>query len=32
MSFPSQHLNNSVSFDSAAANVTLNKWNNQSNP
>jgi hypothetical protein len=25
MSFPSQHLNNSVSFDTAAAIVTLNK-------
>jgi len=24
-SFPSQHLNNSVSFDTAAADVTLNK-------
>jgi len=32
VSFPSQHLNNSVSFDSAAANMTLNKWNNQSYP
>jgi len=30
MSFPSQHLNTSVSFDTAAANVTLNRWNNQS--
>jgi len=29
MSFPSQHLNNSVSFDTAAANVALNKRNNQ---
>jgi len=32
MSFSSQYLNNSVSFDTAAANVTLNKWNNQSHP
>jgi len=29
--FPSQHLNNSLSFDTAAANVTLNKIINHSN-
>ena len=30
MSFLAWHLNNSVSFDTAGAYVTLNKWNNQS--
>jgi len=32
MSFSARHLNNSVSFDTAAAIVTLNKCNNQSYP
>ena len=32
MSFSARHLNNSESFDTAAAIVTLNKCNNQSYP
>ena len=32
MSFLAEHLNNSVSFDTAGANVTPNKWNKQSYP
>jgi len=31
MPFSARHLNNSVSFNTAAANVTLNKWNNHTN-
>ena len=32
MPFSARHLNNPVSFDTAAENATLNKLNNQSYP